>query len=149
MAAARAASSLRGTYTVDFSPVAGSAMISGMNSQPIFVRSSAWTQVSLVQEATARSQEQDWRDIVPRHRLWTWVVLQAAAMVMFTFALGGLRIAPVLGEKPAWVSREGVAVTPGDTALEKGESLVVLARFSGALPPSVNLVVRSSGASFS
>ncbi len=100
----------------------------------------------LVQEATARSQEQDWRDIVPRHRLWTWVVLQAAAMVMFTFALGGLRIAPVLGEKPAWVSREGVAVTPGDTALEKGESLVVLARFSGALPPSVNLVVRSSGA---
>ena len=100
----------------------------------------------LLQEATARSQEQDWRDIVPRARLWSWVALNLAGLVMFTFALGGLRVTPVLGEKPAWVSREGVAVTPGDTAIEKGESLVVLARFSGALPPGVNLVVRASGA---
>ena len=89
----------------------------------------------LLQEATARSQAQDWRDIVPRPRLWAWTGLHALAAVMFLLALGGLRITPVLGEKPAWVSREGVAVTPGDTAIEKGESLVVLARFSGALPP--------------
>ncbi|MEY4687414.1 MAG: hypothetical protein RIR76_1437, partial [Verrucomicrobiota bacterium] len=100
----------------------------------------------LLREATARSQERDWREVVPRFRVWSWVLLQSAAAVMFTFSLGGLRVKPVLGEKPAWVSREGVAVTPGDTAIEKGESLVVLARFSGALPTGVNLVVRSSGA---
>lgn len=99
----------------------------------------------LLQEAAARSQEQDWRDIVPRVRLWAWAGLNFAALAMFTFALGGLRVKPVLGEKPAWVSREGVAVTPGDTAIEKGESLVVLARFAGPLPPGVNLLVRASG----
>ena len=100
----------------------------------------------LLREATARSQERDWREVVPRFRVWSWVILQTAAAVTFTFALGGLRVKPVLGEKPAWVSREGVAVTPGDTAIEKGESLVVLARFSGALPTGVNLMVRASGA---
>ena len=100
----------------------------------------------LLREATARSQQRDWREVIPRFRIWSWVLLQTAAAVMFTFALGGLRVKPVLGEKPAWVSRDGVAVTPGDTAIEKGESLVVLARFTGALPTGVNLMVRSSGA---
>src|SRR5207249_2202989 len=32
-------------------------------------------------------------------------------------------------------------VTPGDTSIERGNSLVVLARFSSALPPSVELVL--------
>lgn len=109
-------------------------------------REPGYLEQRLLREATARSQERDWREVVPRFRVWSWVLLQSAAAVMFTFALGGLRVKPVLGEKPAWVSREGVAVTPGDTAIEKGESLVVLARFSGALPTGVNLVVRSSGA---
>jgi hypothetical protein len=41
---------------------------------------------------------------------------------------------------------ESVTVTPGDVSLEKGTSLVVLARFQGALPPKVELVFGGSGA---
>ena len=36
-------------------------------------------------------------------------------------------------------------MTPGDTSLERGESLVVLARFGGSLPAGVTMVVRTSG----
>src|SRR5437867_176026 len=40
----------------------------------------------------------------------------------------------------ARISDVSVTVTPGDTSLERGSSLVVLARFGGALPAVVELV---------
>ena len=103
-------------------------------------------QSRLIQEANARSQEHDWRQVVPGWRLAAMQGVHLAALACFLVALAGLRITPVLGEAPGWVSTDGVAVTPGDASIERGESLVVLARFDQTLPPSVNLVVRESGA---
>jgi hypothetical protein len=105
-----------------------------------------YLQYRVLQEATARSQEQDWRDMVPARRLWLMQVVHLTALVLFTLALGSLRVAKIHGEAPHWVGTDGIAVTPGDTSVEKGDSLVVLARFGGALPPNVNLVLQENGA---
>ena len=42
------------------------------------------------------------------------------------------------------VSAADVQVTPGDTEIEKGTSLLVVARFPGAVPPEAKLVVEDS-----
>ncbi len=105
-----------------------------------------YLQYRVIQEATARSQEQDWRDTVPALRLVVGQGVHLVALVCFGFALTFFKTVTIHGESPRWVSADGVAVTPGDATIERGESLVVLARFGGALPPTVNLVVRQSGA---
>ncbi len=99
----------------------------------------------LLQEATARSQEQDWRDLLPTSRILAGQVVHLVALGLFLYSLTYLRVTPILGEAPRWTSSDGVSITPGDASVEKGDSLVVLARFGGALPPAVSLVVRESG----
>jgi hypothetical protein len=105
-----------------------------------------YLQYRVLQEATARSQEQDWRDVVAPGRL---VVVQCAHLVAlgcFFYAAANLRVVAIHGEAPNWVGTDGISVTPGDTKIERGDSLVVLARFGGALPPNVSLVMSESGA---
>ncbi len=95
----------------------------------------------IIQEATAKSQEQDWRDILPTRRLVVGQAVHVGALVLFGFALSYLRIPAIHGETPKWVSVDGVSVSPGDAKVERGDSFVVLARFGGALPPGVTMVV--------
>jgi hypothetical protein len=104
-----------------------------------------YLQYRVLQEATAKSQEQDWRDIVPASRLLLVHGVHVVAFACFIFALANLRVTTIHGEKPSWVGTDGISVTPGDAKVERGDSLVVLARFGGALPPNVNLVMRESG----
>lgn len=101
-----------------------------------------YLQHRLLQQAVGRAQEQDWRDAVPRsHLLWAHVV-HAATLAMLLGVLWWLpEPRPSGGRLFPFFSGE-VAVTPGDASLEKGESLVVMARFAGDLPPEVNLIVR-------
>jgi hypothetical protein len=101
----------------------------------------SYLQERVLQEARARSQQQDWRDVVPAGRLWFWQGAHVAALGLFAFAVVQLRVAPILGEAPQWVGRDGVTVTPGDAQVERGDSLVVLARFVGDVPAGVSLVI--------
>ena len=109
-------------------------------------RPAGYLQYRVIQEATARSQQQDWRAVVPTARLAGGAFVHLVALGCFVYALGALKVERVLGEATVWTGADGVAVTPGDAQIEKGESLVVLARFGGTLPPNVGLVVRESGA---
>ncbi|MGH7943659.1 MAG: hypothetical protein ACREF9_01405 [Opitutaceae bacterium] len=110
-------------------------------------RPPGYLQYRVLQEATARSQEQDWRDVVPARRLLIGQVVHLVALICLLFAVANLRVVSIHGEAPHWVGTDGISVTPGDARVERGDSLVVLARFAGALPPNVSLVVRESGAS--
>lgn len=101
-------------------------------------------QFRVLQEAIARSQESDWRKVVAPSQLGLAHVLHLAALGCLAFVLLGLRVPTIHGEAPAWVGEDGVAVTPGDTSIERGDSLVVTAQFGGALPPNVTLVVREA-----
>ena len=104
-----------------------------------------YLQYRVLQEATSRSQQADWRGVVPTSRLLLGVGIQVFALGCFVYALSHLRVTKIHGAAPSWVGADGVAVTPGDTSVEKGDSFVVLARFGGALPPNVSMVVRESG----
>ena len=105
-----------------------------------------YLQYRVLQEATARSQEQDWTQVVPRKRVMAVQGLHLVALAGFGIALINLRVDPIMGETARWTAVDGMTVTPGDTSVEKGESLVVLARFGQQLPASVMLVVRENGA---
>ncbi|MEO6244851.1 MAG: hypothetical protein ABIQ12_05400, partial [Opitutaceae bacterium] len=105
-----------------------------------------YLQYRVIQEATAHSQKQDWRRVVPPARFVVGQAVHLFALGCFLFALSGLRVAPIHGEAPKWTGGDGLSVTPGDTTIERGDSLVVLARFGGALPPNVSLVIRENGA---
>ena len=100
----------------------------------------------VLEEATKRSQEHDWRHVVPSARLFAIQVVHLVALGCLLAALAGMRTSRIHGEEPRWIGADGIAVTPGDASLERGDSLVVLARFDGTVPPSVNLVIRQSGA---
>ncbi len=104
-----------------------------------------YLQYRVLQEATSRSQQADWRGVVPASRLFFGVMVQVLALGGFVYALSHLRVTKIHGVAPSWVGSDGVAVTPGDASVEKGDSFVVLARFGGALPPNVSMVVRESG----
>ncbi len=105
-----------------------------------------YLQYRVLQEATSRSQQNDWRGVVPASRFVVGVTLQLFAFGCFVYALSHLRVTKIHGETPSWVGADGVSVTPGDASVERGDSFVVLARFGGALPPNVSMIVRESGA---
>jgi Domain of unknown function (DUF4175) len=92
---------------------------------------------------------------------WTKVIAQRAihgARLAHLAALGGLALVSIAlviratsdpridgtGAAPAAALSSEVQVTPGDTELEKGSSLLVVARFPGAVPPEAKLVVADS-----
>jgi len=64
------------------------------------------------------------------------------ALIMFVGVLLGLRIATPAGRAHFLARGEGVSVTPGDTSIERGSGLVVLARFDGRLPTEATLVIK-------
>ncbi len=106
-----------------------------------------YLQHRVLQEAIARSQEQNWAGVVPAARLaWTQAA-HVVALVAFVFTLTHIRVgAPAKRGETVWVGAEGISISPGDTSIEKGESLVVLARFGQTLPPTVGLIVSEKNA---
>ncbi len=104
-----------------------------------------YLQHRLVQEAVLHSQTRDWAETIPTSRVTIAQGAHLLALVLFGVVLWELR---ATGGHSLLVRDfgSGITVTPGDTSLEHGDSLVVLARFSGALPASVDLVVGPSAA---
>jgi hypothetical protein len=99
-----------------------------------------YLQERVLREALLHDHRTDWSGSIPLSRL---VIAQTAhwlALLVFAITLFGLRAT----SGTALLARRfssGLTVTPGDANLERGSSLVVLARFSGRLPAAVHLVV--------
>jgi len=97
-------------------------------------------QQQVIEAALAHSRSTDWTQAI------SWAEVEAAhwAQVVvagcFLATLWGLR-QPALPAAAGMPAGAGMTVSPGDTTLERGSSLVVLARFAGPLPPAVELVV--------
>jgi len=105
----------------------------------------SYLQHRLIEQAVDHSREKDWREIVPRWRVGAAQAVHLGAVVLLIVALAAVKKTASREGSP-WVFPGGMVVTPGDASIERGESLVVLARFGGSLPAEVNLVVRTSGA---
>src|SRR6266568_2319957 len=101
-----------------------------------------YLQQRLLGEALAHNAQHDWAQTVPKSRIRTAQLAHWLAVLLFGLVLWGLRATGGHRLLARWADSE-ISVTPGDTSLERGSSLVVLARFNGPLPATVDLVVDS------
>src|SRR6266567_1590468 len=101
-----------------------------------------YLQQRLLGEALAHNAQHDWAQTVPKSRIRTAQLAHWLAVLLFGLVLFGLRSTGGHRLLARWTDSE-ISVTPGDTSLERGSSLVVLARFNGPLPATVDLVVAS------
>ncbi|HEY2951883.1 MAG TPA: hypothetical protein VGK40_04825 [Verrucomicrobiae bacterium] len=97
-------------------------------------------QERVIREAVAQSQRHEWIDTVPGTKLFWSGAGRLAALAALIVVVMNLRVV----EKQVAIAKAieaGITITPGDTNVEKGSGLVVLARFVGPLPPDVHLVI--------
>ncbi len=99
-----------------------------------------YLQGRVVRDAVLHSWNRNWARSVPGSRVGLSFAAHLLALGFFLVVLRGL-YSPQSRAGLAARSPLGVTVTPGDVALERGNSLVVLARFEGPLPPAVELVI--------
>ena len=117
-------------------------LLTAIQQEPQGGRDLGFMQERLVREVLGQSQRNDWADIVPNSRLSWARAAHWVALALLAGALSGLRATGgrhLLARNPDFDFR--IAVSPGDTQLERGESLVVVARFGRALPANVDLVI--------
>jgi hypothetical protein len=104
-----------------------------------------YLQQRLLGEVLAHAGRNDWTALLSAGRLRLAQGGHWVALGLFLSALAALR--PVSGHSVltrGFVT--GVSVTPGDVSIERGNTLVVLARFSGPLPAAVELVLGQNSA---
>ena len=77
-----------------------------------------------------------------RARLAQWGALAAFVLVLTALRPSLPHGGAAAGRVAAAAPERGVEVMPGDVSLERGSSLVVLAKFHGALPTEARLVLR-------
>jgi len=122
-------------------------LVTALEQQPGAGGELSFLQERLLTETLHHSDQQQWADAVPQKHVWLAQAAQWLALAMFCSILLHLRTTggfALLRPSPG----SSLTVTPGDTSLERGSTLVVLTRFTGPLPPLVDLVVgRLPGAS--
>jgi hypothetical protein len=102
-----------------------------------------YLQERLVGETLARTSQTDWAAVIPRSRL---VVAQAAhwlALVFLGLVVASLHV-PGTHALLAKLNDSRVFISPGDTNIESGTSLIVLARFTGPVPAKVEMAIGDS-----
>ena len=111
-------------------------------------------QQTVVGEALAHAQKRDWQGVVPdgslrRARFAHLTLLFALAIVAGLLIVETQARLRPLGptDDAAEKKNESIAihVDPGNTSIERGTSLLVLARFEGRLPTGVDLLARAEG----
>jgi hypothetical protein len=100
-----------------------------------------YLQQRVIQEALEHNRNRPWGTRVFERTFFAqcahWL-----ALVVFAGVLLGLRFATPAGRGHFLARGESVRVTPGDTSIERGSGLVVLARFEGKLPTEATLVIK-------
>ncbi len=101
-----------------------------------------YLQDRVIREALAEDRNSLWRQRAAKQLRFAQLS-SVAALVLLSAALANLYHAapPRVAMLTDILSRD-VSVTPGDTSIEKGASLVVLAKFTGEVPAEAVLVVR-------
>src|SRR5882672_3237074 len=111
--------------------------------QPLDETQLNYLQQRLLEETLERGKRADWAEIIPRSRLRIAQAAHWLAIVFLGLVLWGLPITSGPTSLLGRITQSGITVSPGDALIERGNSLVVFARFGGALPPNVELVIGS------
>lgn len=102
-----------------------------------------YLQQRVIEEAVRHGARHRWAETTRPAALSLARAVHGAALVLLVLVLVGLS-RPGAGGPAPLLGGVRVTVSPGDTSLERGESLVVLARFQGPLPAQVDLLLGSS-----
>lgn len=99
-------------------------------------------QSRLLDAVVRHASSHDWRQAYPLFGLIRNAGLYAAAMTTFVTFLTVQRLhsTPVHSGIRSIASADGIEVAPGDTEIERGQNLVVSARFRGKAPSRAELV---------
>jgi hypothetical protein len=100
-----------------------------------------YLQERVIREALAQDRSHQWRAETSRQLAFSRIGCVIAALLLAVVLSSLYQSAPPRAVFFALTGRS-VVVTPGDTSVEKGSSLVVLARFNGDVPAEATLVVR-------
>jgi len=120
-------------------------LLTALEQQPDANGRFGYLQERLLRETLAHNQLVKWRRLFPESRMGYVKVAHALALiglVIVCFRLSEARPGPTAGSLAKGGS--GVEVTPGDTSLERGSSLVVMARFNERVPANARLVISDS-----
>lgn len=98
-------------------------------------------QERVIREALAEDRRHGWHARTLRRLSFARFSSGLALLLLVGVMFGLYRVAPPRMAMSHLTAR-GITVTPGDTSVEKGSSLVVLARFNGDVPTEATLVVR-------
>ncbi|MCC7423399.1 MAG: hypothetical protein IT428_24245 [Planctomycetaceae bacterium] len=110
-------------------------------------------QKQVIYQTLAHSRRSDWRDIVPTRQLAAAATAHSVAAILALACLAGsLTHVPSQAAPPvaALATTEvtddnfGLVVEPGDTSIERGTPLPVIARFTKRLPSNARLITRGS-----
>ncbi len=107
-----------------------------------------YLQEQVLSDVLVHARQRDWSQAVPSSSLWGWRLGHVLCFAVFCAAAGFALLAPTradvlqVGESALAMPGESTELTvePGDVELERGASLLVLARFRGPLPADVTLV---------
>jgi hypothetical protein len=114
-----------------------------------------YLQSTVIRQALMHADRHEWRQVVPTGRIAAAALGNFAALVLFMAVLAGLAFtvvspssaAAVLGGRRSSPAGPGFTVTvePGNTEVERGTSLLVLARVAGQMPPEATLIMKPAG----
>ena len=117
-------------------------------------KSLSYLQQTVVQETLTHARHNPWWNIIPKRQVSRVRTGALASMLLCLIGLARLQVTPVAQlvsdvadseEFAIDVADYEIKVEPGDTELELGRNLVVLARFGKHLPQDVELVVEFAG----
>jgi hypothetical protein len=133
-----------------------SCLLAAMEQQPSLETGRfGYLQQTVIGQALVHAASHPWPDVVPPRRMALAVTAQFFTLSLFVCSL----VAAAFWVNPATTSaamkekarrtQTGVAmsftVEPGDTEIERGSSLLVLARVTGPLPADATLVFNTAG----
>jgi hypothetical protein len=107
-------------------------------------RKLTYLQQKVIADAVAASRRLDLVAAVPTTRLWRECLFAVVSAIVLGFAIFGFdkkQDAPRTVASPE-KAKEAVTVNPGDTELERGSGLVVMANFHGDVPSEATLVIQ-------
>jgi hypothetical protein len=110
-------------------------------------------QEGVIQEAVEHAGSHPWREVVPSRRITAAMLAQFASLGVFlaTLAAAAFWVGPAASDAVAGIGGAGspvesftVTVEPGHTEIEKGSSLLVMARIAGPVPAEATLKMRTA-----
>ncbi len=108
-----------------------------------------YLQLQVLTEAVVHATHHDWLASIPTKRLlWAdlgWMAALLLLIAVLSQALPFASLGARSREQRLAQSDYNVSVSPGDTSVESGSSVVVVARFEGRVPSEAMLVFGASG----